>query len=140
MHLTARFPGLFHPLGFNIEIPQARILLHLIEQFDCVAMGLSLRRKLFSFAFDQPWELLHLACDCDDIELGRHPRLVSEAIAGLRRIKSIYDRLDQSFEAERFLAIGIPEIAHARLSNGRLRIDRRPRHQHSYLEQDLQPE
>jgi hypothetical protein len=77
MHLTARFPGLIHPLGFNIEIAQARILLPLIEQFDCVAMGLFLRRKLFSSAFDQPWELLHLACDCDDIELGR------KAIRGL---------------------------------------------------------
>jgi hypothetical protein len=71
MQLTARFHSLVRHHGLAVDFEQARILLPLIDQYDCEVMRSFLKSKLASLALFNPWELLHLACDHDDLKLGR---------------------------------------------------------------------
>jgi hypothetical protein len=71
MQLTARFQSLVRHHGLAVDFEQARILLPLIDQYDCEVMRSFLESKLASLALFNPWELLHLACDQDDLKLAR---------------------------------------------------------------------
>lgn len=71
MQLTARYQSLISAHGLDIDIEQARILLPLIDKYDCEAMRSLLKAKLNSMAWQEPWEVLYIACDEGDLELGR---------------------------------------------------------------------
>ena len=71
MQLSAKFQSLIRHRGLDVDFDQARILLPLIDQYDCEGMRSILKSKLASLALFQPWELLHLACDQDDLKLAR---------------------------------------------------------------------
>jgi len=71
MQLIAKFQSFVPFYGLAVDFDQARILLHLIDQYECEAMRSFLKSRLAARALLNPWELLHLACDHDDLELGR---------------------------------------------------------------------
>jgi len=71
MRLTTRYESLISANGLNIDIAKARILLPLIDQYDCQAMRSLLKDKLNAVAWQEPWEVLCIACEEDDSELGR---------------------------------------------------------------------
>jgi hypothetical protein len=71
MQLTARFNRFVRSIGFETNVEEAHILLPLIRRFDCELMRSSLNCTLIRIAWHQPWEILHFACDHDDVELGR---------------------------------------------------------------------
>ena len=71
MQLTAKFQSFVPYYGLAVDFDQARILLPLIDQYDCEAMRSFLKSRLASLAVFHLWELLHLACDHDDLKLGR---------------------------------------------------------------------
>jgi hypothetical protein len=56
---------------YEIEIDQARFLLSLIDQYECEPMRSALYERLHCLASRHPWEVLHIACNKDNLELGR---------------------------------------------------------------------
>jgi hypothetical protein len=77
MQVTARYESLISAHGLNIGIGKPRILLPLIDKYDCEAMRSLLKAKLNAVAWQEPWEVLYIACEEGDLELGR------EAISNL---------------------------------------------------------
>jgi hypothetical protein len=72
MQAIARFQFLMRPFFYEIGIDQARFLLSLIDQYECEAMRSALYERLRCLADQHPWEILHIACNKDNLELGRY--------------------------------------------------------------------
>jgi hypothetical protein len=71
MQVTARFKFLIRSFSFDIDLDQARFLLSLIDQYECERMRSALYDQLVSLAGQHPWEVLQIACNKDNLELGR---------------------------------------------------------------------
>lgn len=71
MQVTARFKFLIRPHSFDIDIDQARFLLSLINQYECDTIRSALYEHLALIAWDCPWEVLLIACQEDQLDLGR---------------------------------------------------------------------
>jgi hypothetical protein len=72
MQAIARFQFLMSPFFYEIKIDQVRFLLSLIDQYECEAMRSALYLRLRCLADQHPWEILHIACNKDNLELGRY--------------------------------------------------------------------
>jgi hypothetical protein len=71
MQLTDQFKDFVRSANLELDINQAGILLPLIDKFDCELMRVVLKIRLASLAKTQPWEVLHLACEQDDLDMAR---------------------------------------------------------------------
>ena len=71
MQVTARFKFLVRSFSFNNNLEQARLLLSLIDQYECERMRSALYNQLASIAMGHPWEVLQIACKENNLELGR---------------------------------------------------------------------
>jgi len=71
MVLIDQFKPFVRSVNLRLDVHEAGILLPLIDKFDCEAMRAVLKKKLASLAKTQPWEVLHLACQQDDLDLAR---------------------------------------------------------------------
>jgi hypothetical protein len=71
MELCQHYQQYVNPPAMNINIDVARRLWLLIDQYDCPNMLDMLRQRLATLAIRQPWEVLHLASDMEDIAVGR---------------------------------------------------------------------
>jgi hypothetical protein len=71
MQLTDQFKDFVRSANLELDIHQAGILLPLIDKFDCELMRVVLKIRLASLAKAQPWEVLHLACEQDDLDMAR---------------------------------------------------------------------
>jgi hypothetical protein len=69
MQLTDRFKHLVRSANVELDIHQSGVLLPLIDQFDCDFMRTVLCIRLASLAKIQPWQVLHLACKHDDLDM-----------------------------------------------------------------------
>jgi len=71
MQVTARFQFMLHPFSYAIGLDQARMLLSLIDQYECEAMRSALYDRLSCLGSRHPWEILQIACSKDNLALGR---------------------------------------------------------------------
>jgi hypothetical protein len=71
MQLTDRFKHLVRSANVELDIHQSGVLLPLIDQFNCDFMRTVLCIRLASLATTQPWQVLHLACKHDDLDMAR---------------------------------------------------------------------
>jgi hypothetical protein len=71
MQLTDQFRDFVRSANLELDIHQAGILLPLIDKFDCELMRVVLKIRLASLAKTQPWEVLHLACHQNDLDMAR---------------------------------------------------------------------
>jgi hypothetical protein len=71
MQINARFKFLIHSCPYVMDLDQARFLLSLIDQYECERMRSALYDQLRCLAMSHPWEVLHIACKKNNLELGR---------------------------------------------------------------------
>jgi len=77
MQISDRFKHFVRSANLELDVDQAAVLLPLIDKFDCDFMRAILMIRLASLAKTQPWEVLHLTCKQDDLDMAR------EAISNL---------------------------------------------------------
>jgi len=115
MQVTARFKFLVRSFSFNINLEQARLLLSLIDQYECERMLSALYDQLVSIAWQHPWGVLQIACKKDNLELGRRaitylfPRRLYDFVGSDRSTKGWTElsKLSDSWKAE-FLRLLLP--------------------------------
>jgi hypothetical protein len=71
MQITDQFKRFVRSANLELDVHQVAILLPLIDKFDCEFMRAILMIKIASLAKTQPWEILHLACKHDDLDMAR---------------------------------------------------------------------
>ena len=71
MVLIDHFKRFIRSANLELDVHEAGILLPLIDKFDSDLMRAVLKSRLASLAKTQPWEVLHLACQQDDLDLAR---------------------------------------------------------------------
>lgn len=71
MQQIVRFRRFVKAANLEVTLEQAGVLLTLIDKYDCPSMRLILRQKIAHLAKRKPWEVLHLANDQQDLDMGR---------------------------------------------------------------------
>lgn len=71
MQLTDRFKHLVRSANVELDLHQIGVLLPLIEELDCQFMRVVLKKRLANLAKTKPWEVLHFACEQDDLDMAR---------------------------------------------------------------------
>lgn len=71
MQMTSRFPRFAEALYPRISIAEFISLRSLIDKYDCETIRSDIKTFLPIFAEVYPWDILYLACDEDDIAMGR---------------------------------------------------------------------
>ena len=71
LHITVRFSAWTQPADFEISLEEADILLPLADMYDCPAMLTILQERVASLAISNPWEVLVLACNQNDVTMGQ---------------------------------------------------------------------
>lgn len=115
MQVTARFKFLIRSFSYEIDIGQARFLLSLIDQYECQRMRSALYGQLACLASRHPWEILQIACDKDNLDLGRkaishlHPNRLYDFVGSDRSTTGWTElsKLSDSWKAE-FLRLLLP--------------------------------
>jgi hypothetical protein len=71
LHITVRFSPWTQPTNFEISLEEAAILLPLADMYDCPAMLNILQERVAFLAISNPWEVLVLACNQNDVAMGQ---------------------------------------------------------------------
>jgi hypothetical protein len=71
MQQTVRFNRLVQAHNLELTLEEAVSLLALTDKYDCVATRKAVRARLAHLAKITPWEVLYIACEWDDVWMGR---------------------------------------------------------------------
>jgi hypothetical protein len=71
LHIAVRFSPWTQPANYEISLEEAAILLPLADMYDCPAMFNILQERVAFLAITNPWEVLVLACDQNDVTMGQ---------------------------------------------------------------------
>jgi len=71
LHIVVRFSPWTQPANFEISLEEAAVLLPLADMYDCPEMLNILRVRVAFLAIGNPWEVLVLACNQNDVDMGR---------------------------------------------------------------------
>lgn len=71
MCLTANYSRFIDASSVMVDLEQAQIILRLADKYDCTKMKSFLRHRLAQLAMQDPWGVLLLASDENDIEVAR---------------------------------------------------------------------
>ena len=104
MQQIVRFDRFVKPYNLEINLEEAAVLLALTDKHDCGETRLAIRKRLVHLAKAEPWEVLYIACDWDDLWVGRR------AIAQLSN-RLIHTVPPQTSDANIWLRLG--PLSHA---------------------------
>jgi hypothetical protein len=71
LHIAVRFSPWTQPANYEISLEEAAILLPLADMYDCPAIFNILQERVAFLAITNPWEVLVLACDQNDVTMGQ---------------------------------------------------------------------
>jgi len=74
---------------FKLDLKQVNALLPMTDRYDCPSVRFVVRQCILDIKVNQPWDVLYLACDEDDVAMGQ------KAITHLSR-EDIYDSPDNT--------------------------------------------